>query len=300
MSMTSCGLSETLVKINLEVSSTYLKVSLVARSLDVTVDVFKLILVKDIIGRVETVVSIPVLRYLVGHHTLRISECNLYREIDWLTVEVGVAQTLPWDELNVPYLLNNRICLVVHTVHEVFATEGNTKHVGCLGIRLLVLKDMTNLLVSKLEYWLTINVDFTCWNPLSELKDRIIRVNRQIDVRQINHVRVLHSLIENIESLLTHVNSFVKDFLLYGVPSGWLELLCTLVVEVAQVEYLGDDRSLRLNYDELDVTFLDNLVVDSVLKFYADKRSSADDRLRSVLAYLGLIRLAGKRIGVAV
>lgn len=61
MSMTSCGLSETLVKINLEVSSTYLKVSLVARSLYVTVDVFKLILVKDIIGRVETVVSIPVL-----------------------------------------------------------------------------------------------------------------------------------------------------------------------------------------------------------------------------------------------
>ena len=33
MSMTSCGLSETLVKINLEVSSTYLKVSLVARPL---------------------------------------------------------------------------------------------------------------------------------------------------------------------------------------------------------------------------------------------------------------------------
>ena len=49
------------------------------------------------------------------------------------------------------------------------------------------------------------------------------------------HVRVLHSLIENIESLLTHVNGFVKDLLLYGVPSGWLELLCTLVVEVAQV-----------------------------------------------------------------
>ena len=290
--MSDDGLCEALVKVNIEVAVRLLDVNLVAWSLDITVDVSKLILRKNIVGRVEAVVSVPVLRNLVGHHSLRISEGNLYREIYRLTVEVGVAQTLSRDELDVSEFLNDRVSLIGNTVHEVSAGQVNSDYVCSLVIRILELIDLTYRLVGELEGRLAIDVRLSGRLPLSELALRAIRIVRIS--------REFHSLIEQVECLLAHINTLIKNLLLDGVPGSGLELIGALVVEVTKIECLCDDRSLWLNDDELDVTFLDNLIVDSVLKFNTDERSPADDRLRSVLTNLAWIRLASHWIGVAV